>query len=89
VESFNGWFREPLFQQKYHRPGELRREPARLQEAVNIRHVHPRLGGLTPAQHRRKSRLSKLPAGFVVQTDRQPIARRSTAPVLTRHSIGG
>jgi hypothetical protein len=29
---------------------------------------------LTPAQHRRKSRLSKLPASFVVPTDRQPIA---------------
>jgi transposase InsO family protein len=32
-----------------------------LQEAVNTQHVHPRLGGLTPAQHRRGLRLQKLP----------------------------
>jgi hypothetical protein len=63
-----------LFQRRFARPGDLRRELARLQEAVNTQHVHPRLGGLTPTQHRRKSRLSKLPAGFVVPTDRQPIA---------------
>jgi hypothetical protein len=50
------------------------RELARLQEAVNTQHVNPRLGDLTPAQHRRRLRLSKLPAGFVVPTDRQPIA---------------
>ena len=43
------------------RPGDLRRELARLQEAVNTQHVHPRLGGQTPAQHRRGLRLRKLP----------------------------
>jgi putative transposase len=74
VENFNGWFQPRLFQRRFARPGDLRRELVRLQEAVNTQHVHPRLGGLTPAQHRRKSRLSKLPAGFVVPTDRQPIA---------------
>ena len=74
VENFNGWFQEPLLQRKFHRPGDLRRELARLQEAVNAQHVHPRLGGLTPAQHRRKLRLQKLPASFKVPTDRQPIA---------------
>lgn len=74
VENFNGWFQPRLFQRRFTRPGDLRRELARLQEAVNTQHVHPRLGGLTPAQHRRKSRLSKLPASFVVPTDRQPIA---------------
>src|SRR5512135_112255 len=35
VEHCNGWFQEPLFQRKFHRPGDLRRELARLQEAVN------------------------------------------------------
>jgi putative transposase len=74
VENFNGWFQPRLFDRRYTRPGDLRRELARLQEAVNTQHVHPRLGGLTPAQHRRKSRLRKLPSSFVVPTDRQPIA---------------
>jgi transposase InsO family protein len=74
VENFNGWFQPRLLQRRFTRPGDLRRELARLQEAVNTQHVHPRLGGLTPAQHRRKSRLSKLPASFVVPTDRQPLA---------------
>src|SRR3954470_12922373 len=57
VENFNGWFQEPLFQRRFRRPGDLRRELARLQEAVNTQHVHPRLGGKTPAQHRRGLRL--------------------------------
>ena len=74
VENFNGWFQEPLFQRRFRRPGDLRRELARLQEAVNTQHVHPRLGGKTPAQHRRGLRLRKLPASFVVPTDRQKLA---------------
>ena len=74
VENFNGWFQPRLFQRRFRRPGDLRRELARLQEAVNTQHAHPRLGGLTPAQHRRKLRLQKLPASFKVPTDRQPIA---------------
>src|SRR5436190_3939596 len=74
VENFNGWFQPRLFQRRFRRPGDLRRELARLQEAVNTQHAHPRLGGLTPAQHRRKVRLQKLPASFKVPTDRQPIA---------------
>src|SRR5436305_4302872 len=57
IENFNGWFQPRLFQRRFHRPGDLRRELARLQEAVNTQHVHPRLGGLTPAQHRRGLRL--------------------------------
>src|SRR5205823_7244259 len=44
VEHFNGWFQEPLFQRRFKRPGDLRRELARLPEAVNTQHVHPRLG---------------------------------------------
>jgi putative transposase len=74
VENFNGWFQEPLFQRRFRWPGDLRRELARLQEAVNTQHVHPRLGGQTPAQHRRGLRLRKLPAHFVVPTGRLPLA---------------
>jgi transposase InsO family protein len=74
VENFNGWFQEPLLQRRYRRPGDLRRELTRLQEAVNSQHVHPRLGGQTPAQHRRGLRLRKLPARFVVPTDRLPLS---------------
>jgi len=74
AENFNGWFQEPLFQQHFRWPGDLRRELARLQEAVNTQHVHPRLGGQTPAQHRRGLRLQKLPASFVVPTERLPLA---------------
>jgi len=74
VENFNGWFQEPLFQRRFKRPGDLRRELARLQQAVNTQHVHPRLGGQTPAQHRRGLRLQKLPASFEVPTGRLPLA---------------
>jgi putative transposase len=74
VENFNGWFQPRLFDRRYARLGNLRRELARLQEAVNTQHVHPRLGGRTPAQHRRGLRLRKLPASFVVPTERLPLA---------------
>jgi len=74
VENFNGWFQPRLFDRRYTRPGDLRRELARLQEAVNTQHVHPRLGGRTPAQHRRGLRLRKLPASFVVPTGRLKLA---------------
>ncbi len=74
VLNFNGWFQPRLFDHRFKRPGDLRRELARLQEAVNTQHVHPRLGGQTPTQHRRGLRLQKLPASFVVPTERQPVA---------------
>jgi putative transposase len=74
VENFNGWFQEPLLQRRYRRPGDLRRELTRLQEAVNTQHVHPQLRGQTPAAHRRGLRLRKLPGGFVAPTERQPLA---------------
>ena len=64
VENFNGWFQPRRFQRRFQRPGDLPRELARLQEAVNTQHVHPRLGGLTPAQHRKGLRLAKLPPGL-------------------------
>ena len=70
IENFNGWFQPRLFQRRFRRPGDLRRELARLQAAVNTQHVHPRLGGLTPAQHRKGLRLAKLLPGFVVPTGR-------------------
>jgi putative transposase len=70
IENFNGWFQPRLFQRRFRWPGELRRELARLQEAVNTQHVHPRLNGLTPAQHRRDLRLRELPTSFVVPTGR-------------------
>jgi len=88
VENFNGWFQEPLFQRKFHRPGDLRRELARLQEAVNTQHVHPRLGGMTPAQHRRGLRLRKLPRSFVVPTGRLPLAA-GRVTFIRRVSVAG
>jgi len=88
VEDFNGWFQEPLLQRKFHRPGDLRRELARLQEAVNTQHVHPRLGGKTPAQHRRGLRLQKLPQSFVVPTGRLPLAA-GRVTFIRRVSVAG
>jgi putative transposase len=88
VENFNGWFQIPLFDRHFHRPGDLRRELTRLEEAVNTQHVHARLGGQTPAQHRRGLRLQKLPASFVVPTDRQPIAA-GRVTFIRRVSVAG
>jgi putative transposase len=88
AENFNGWFQEPLFQQQFRRPGDLRRELARLQEAVNTQHVHPRLGGQAPAQHRRGLRRQKLPASFVVPTQRLPLAE-GRVTFIRRVSLAG
>src|SRR6516162_6397801 len=88
VEHFNGWFQEPLLQRRFHRPGDLRRELARLQEAVNTQHVHPRLGGKTPAQHRRGLRLQKLPENFVAPTGRLPLAA-GRVTFIRRVSVAG
>ena len=70
------------------RPGYLRRELARLEEAVNTQHAHPRLGGLTPAAHRRGLRLQKLPAGFVVPAGRLPLAA-GRVTFLRRVTVAG
>jgi hypothetical protein len=88
VENFNGWFQEPLLQRRFHRPGDLRRELGRLQEAVNTQHVHPRLGGKTPAQHRRGLRLQKLPQSFVAPTVRLPLAA-GRVTFIRRVSVAG
>src|SRR5499427_9952127 len=88
VEHFNGWFQEPLLQRRFRRPGDLRRELARLQEAVNTQHVHPRLRGQTPAQHRRGLRLRKLPGRFVVPTGRQKLSA-GRVTFLRRVNVAG
>lgn len=74
AENFNGWFQPRLLQRRFKRPGDLRRELAVLEETVNTQHVHPKLGGLTPSQHRRRQRLQKLPARSTVPTEVVPIA---------------
>jgi hypothetical protein len=88
VENFNGWFQEPLFQRRFRRPGDLRRELTRLQEAVNTQHAHPRLGGKTPAQHRRGLRLQKLPTSFEVPTGKLPLAA-GRVTFIRRVSVAG
>ena len=88
VENFNGWFQPRLFDHRFQRPGDLRRELARLQEAVNTQHVHPQLGGQTPAQHRRGLRLQKLPASFLVSTERLPLAA-GRVTFLRRVTVAG
>jgi putative transposase len=88
VENFNGWFQPRLFDRRFRRPGDLKRELARLQEAVNTQHIHPRLGGQTPAQHRRGLRLQKLPASFAVPTGRLPLAA-GRVTFIRRVSVAG
>jgi Homeodomain-like domain/Integrase core domain len=74
VENFNGWFQPRLLQRHYTQLSALKRELERLQETVNTQHVQRRLGGLTPAQYRRRRKLHKLPPGYLVPTDPLPIA---------------
>ena len=74
VENFNGWFQPVLFQHHFVRPGVLKRELQRLQDAVNTQHPQPQLGGLTPAQHRRHQKLQMLPQQFEVPLEQLPIA---------------
>jgi hypothetical protein len=74
VENFNGWFQPRLFQRHYTQLSALKRELQRLQDTVNTQHVQRRLGGLTPAQYRRRLKLKKLPSGYLVPTEPLPIA---------------
>jgi putative transposase len=74
VEHFNGWFQPRLFQRHYTQLSALKRELQRLQDTVNNQHPQQRLGGLTPAQYRRRHKLQKLPAGYVIPTEPLPIA---------------
>jgi putative transposase len=81
VENFNGWFQPVLFQHHFARPGMLKRELQRLQEAVNTQHPQPQLGGLTSAQHRRHQKLQMLPQQFEVPLEQLPWgASPSSAP---------
>ena len=67
---------------------QIKRERAVLEETVNTPQVHPRLGGLTPAQHRRRQRLGKLPQRYVIPTAARPLtAGRVT--FLRRVSLQG
>jgi hypothetical protein len=85
-EPRNGWFQQPLLDRRFRRPGDLRRELSRLQEAVNTRQVHPWLGGGTPARHRRGLCQRTLPARFIIPTGRLPLSEgRGT---LTRRVWG-
>jgi putative transposase len=74
VEHFNGWFQPRLFQRHYSQVSALKRELLRLQETVNTQHVQPRIGGLTPGQHRRRTKIRKLPPNYVVPTEPLSIA---------------
>lgn len=74
VENFNGWFQVRLFQQRYTRVATLKRELQRLEETVNSRHAQQHLGGLAPAQYRRRRKLQKLPPSFAVPLTLLPIA---------------
>ena len=74
IENFNGWLQARLFQRHFSRVSALRLELQRLQEAVNTQHVHPRLGGLTPAQYRRQKQLSKLPPRYTIPMELVPLA---------------
>src|SRR5262249_31493096 len=56
--------------------------------AVNTQHVHPRLGGKTPAQHRRGLRLQNLPKSFVVPTGPLPLSA-GRVTFIRRVSAGG
>jgi transposase InsO family protein len=74
VEHFNGWFQPRLFQRHYLRLSVLKRELQRLEDTVNTQHLQQRLGGLTPAQYRRRRKLQKLPPHYVIPTEPLPIA---------------
>ena len=74
IESFNGWFQPRLFQRHYSQVSTLKRELQRLEETVNTQHVQPRLRGLTPGQHRRRTKLRKLPPTYLLPREPLPIA---------------
>jgi transposase len=94
VENFNGWLQARLFQRHFARVSALRLELQRLQDAVNTQHIHPRLGGLTPAQYRRQKQLSKLPPRYTIPTQPVPLAAgrvtfiRQVTPYGNIHLLG-
>jgi transposase InsO family protein len=74
VENFNGWFQPRLFQRHYTQLGALKRELQRLEQTVSTQHVQPRLNGLTPSQHRRRTKLRKLPINYIIPQVPLPVA---------------
>jgi transposase InsO family protein len=74
VEHFNSWFQPRLLQRRYSQLATLKRELQRLQDTVNTQHPQRRLQGLTPAQHRRRCQLHKLPHDYVIPTALLPVA---------------
>ena len=74
VENFNAWFQPRLFQRHYAQLTALKRELQRLEQTVNTQHVQPRLSGLTPALHRRRTKLRKLPSNYLVPLEPLSIA---------------
>jgi hypothetical protein len=52
----------------------LRCELQRLQETVNTQHPQSQLGGLTPAQHRKRIKIRKLPLNYVIPTEPLSVA---------------
>jgi len=74
VENFNSWFQPRLLQRHYSQLATLKRELQRLQDTVNTQHPQRRLQGLTPAQHRRRCQLHKLPTDYVIPTALLPVA---------------
>jgi hypothetical protein len=63
-----------LFQRHYSQLSALKRELQRLETTVNTQHVQPRLAGLTPTQHRKRSKLRKLPPSYRIPHEPLPIA---------------
>jgi transposase InsO family protein len=74
IENFNGWFQPRLFQRRYTQVSALKCELQRLQDTVNNQHPQQRLGGLTPAQYRRRRKLQKVPPSYHIPTEPLPIA---------------
>jgi len=74
IENYNGWFQVRLFQRHYSRVSAFRCELHRLQETVNTQHPQSQLGGLTPAQHRKRIKIRKLPLNYVIPTEPLQIA---------------
>lgn len=74
VENLNGWFQPRLLQRHYSQVSALRRELQRLEETINTQHPRSQIGGLTPAQHRRRIKIRKLPPNYVIPTEPLQIA---------------
>src|SRR6185369_8146773 len=68
VENFNGWFQPLLFDRRFWRPGDLRRELARHDDRPNDNHGRPLRTTKLPGSFRSRRPRRKLPGSFVVPT---------------------